>query len=75
MKQINKLDFSGQNIYVGIDTGKKSWKVTILTKDYEHKSLMRSAGSLPTCLRILTIISFSDNGHSTPPRKQTVDSS
>jgi len=39
MKQINKLDFSGQDIYVGIDTGKKSWKVTILTKDYEHKSL------------------------------------
>jgi transposase len=38
MKQINKLDFSGQDIYVGIDTGKKSWKVTILTKEYEHKT-------------------------------------
>lgn len=36
MKQINKLDFSGQDIYVGIDTGKKSWKVSILTKDLEH---------------------------------------
>lgn len=38
MEQINKLDFSGQDIYVGIDTGKKSWKVTILTKDFEHKT-------------------------------------
>jgi hypothetical protein len=27
----NRLDFSGQEIYVGLDTGKKSWKVTILT--------------------------------------------
>jgi len=36
MKQINKLDFSGQDIYVGIDTGKKSWKISILTKDFEH---------------------------------------
>ena len=38
MKQINKLDFSGQDIYVGIDTGKKNWKVTILLKDFEHKT-------------------------------------
>ena len=34
----NRLDFSGQEIYVGLDTGKKSWKVTILTKDFEHKT-------------------------------------
>ena len=38
MRNINKLDFSGQDIYVGIDTGEKSWKVTILTKDLEHKT-------------------------------------
>ena len=37
-KKNSKLDFSGQNIYVGIDTGKKSWRVTILTKDLEHKT-------------------------------------
>jgi transposase len=38
MRNNNKLDFSGQDIYVGIDTGKKNWVVTILAKDYEHKT-------------------------------------
>lgn len=33
-----KLDFTGQEIYVGLDTGKKSWKVCILTKELEHKT-------------------------------------
>lgn len=33
-----KLSFAGQDIYVGLDTGKKSWKVTILTKEFEHKT-------------------------------------
>lgn len=33
-----KLDFSDQEIYVGLDTGKKSWKVSILTKELEHKT-------------------------------------
>ena len=33
-----KLDFSDQNIYVGVDTGKKSWKVCILTEEFEHKT-------------------------------------
>ena len=33
-----KLDFSGQEIYVGLDTGKKSWKVSILTEEFEHKT-------------------------------------
>jgi transposase len=42
MKQINKLDFSGQDIYIGIDTGKKSWKVSILTKEYEHKTFSQN---------------------------------
>ncbi len=37
-KEDSKLDFTGQDIYVGIDTGKKSWKVTILTAEYEHKT-------------------------------------
>ncbi len=32
-----KLDFSGQEIYVGMDLGKKDWKVCILTKDFSHK--------------------------------------
>jgi len=37
-KENSKLDFSDQEIYVGLDTGKKSWKVSILTKDFEHKT-------------------------------------
>jgi len=37
-KKNTKLDFSGQEIYVGLDTGKRSWKVTILTKKLEHKT-------------------------------------
>ena len=32
----SKLDFTGQEIYVGIDTGKKSWKVCILTEELDH---------------------------------------
>jgi transposase len=35
MKQNNKLSFAGQDIYVGIDIGKKSWTTTILTKHLE----------------------------------------
>jgi len=37
-KKNTKLDFTGQEIYVGLDTGKKSWEVSILTKDFEHKT-------------------------------------
>jgi transposase len=37
-----KLDFTGQDIYVGLDTGKKSWKVCILTKEVEHKTFSQS---------------------------------
>ena len=38
MKQNNKLSFAGQDIYAGIDTGKNSWKVTIRTEHFEHKT-------------------------------------
>ena len=40
-QQNSKLDFTGQEIYVGLDTGKKSWKVCILTKDFEHKTFSK----------------------------------
>lgn len=30
--QVNKLDFNGQNIYVGIDVHLKSWSVTVLSE-------------------------------------------
>ena len=41
--QSNTLDFSGQNIYVGIDVHLKSWSVAILS---EH-SVMRRFGQDP----------------------------
>ena len=36
--QRNKLDFNGQNIYVGFDVHLKSWKVTIMTDKLTHKT-------------------------------------
>ena len=36
--QSNKLDFSGQNIYVGFDVHLKNWKVTIMTDELTHKT-------------------------------------
>jgi transposase len=33
---MRKVDFTGQDIYVGMDIGKKSWKVCILTEELEH---------------------------------------
>lgn len=47
--QSNKLDFIGQNIYVGIDIHLKSWSVAILS---EHSVLKRFSQSLePEVLR------------------------
>lgn len=37
-RQATKNYFEGQPVYVGIDYHKKNWKVTIMGKDYEHKS-------------------------------------
>lgn len=34
----NKISFKGQNIYVGIDSHLKSWKVTIMTETLLHKT-------------------------------------
>jgi transposase len=36
--QVSKLDFTGQNIYVGFDVHLKSWKVTIMTDELSHKT-------------------------------------
>jgi transposase len=38
MKQGTQLDFSGQNIFVGIDVHKKSWKVCIRSEQMELKT-------------------------------------
>lgn len=37
-EQINKLDFRGKNIYVGIDIHKLSWVVTIVLDHITHKT-------------------------------------
>jgi transposase len=36
--QSNKIDFKGQNIYVGFDVHLKSWTVTIMTERLTHKT-------------------------------------
>ena len=36
--QSKKLDFSGQNIYVGFDVHLKDWKVTIMAESLVHKT-------------------------------------
>jgi len=36
--QIGKMDYTGQNIYAGIDVHKKSWKVSIYSDHLYHKS-------------------------------------
>jgi transposase len=36
--QIKELDFSGQNIYIGIDVHKKSWQVSIYSEVSYHKT-------------------------------------
>lgn len=37
--KINENFFKDQSFYVGIDSHKKSWKVTILGEQYEHKTM------------------------------------
>ena len=41
-KQINRLDFKGQNIYVGIDVHLKSWSVTVLSENTTLKKFSQS---------------------------------
>jgi len=36
--QIRELDFTGQNIYAGIDVHKKSWTVSIYSEELYHKT-------------------------------------
>lgn len=38
MNNVSKLDFTGQQIYVGMDVHKKSWSISILTDQFEHKT-------------------------------------
>ncbi len=36
MENNSKLDFSGQDFYIGLDIHKKNWTVSIFSKDFEH---------------------------------------
>lgn len=38
MKQANKVDFTGQTIYIGLDVHRKSWSVSIYLEHFEHKT-------------------------------------
>ncbi len=38
MNKSNKLDFTDQPIYIGLDVHKKSWSVSIFTQHCEHKT-------------------------------------
>jgi transposase len=40
--QSNKLDFTGQNIYVGFDVHKKNWRVSIMSEHLSHKTFSQS---------------------------------
>lgn len=37
-EKISKKTFEGQSIYVGIDVHKKSWKVSVMTKELDYKT-------------------------------------
>jgi len=34
------IDFTGKNIYIGLDVHKKSWSVTILLDELEHRTFL-----------------------------------
>lgn len=42
MQDNTKLDFSGQDIYIGLDIHKKNWTVSILTENFEHKTFSQN---------------------------------
>ncbi len=40
--QRNKIDFKGENIYVGFDVHLKNWIVTIMTEKLTHKTFSQA---------------------------------
>lgn len=42
MRTIKKLDFTDEDIFIGIDIHKKNWTVSIYTKDFEHKTFSQN---------------------------------
>ena len=43
LQESKTIDFTGQEIYAGIDVHRKSWKVTILNELSEHKTFNQPA--------------------------------
>ena len=37
-QQGTQLDFTNQDIFIGLDIGNKSWKTSIMTQEFEHKT-------------------------------------
>jgi len=64
------INFKGQNIYVGIDVHLKSWKVTIIVNDMEHKTFSQDsdAKTLSNYLRK----NFPEANYSLPMRQAFV---
>jgi transposase len=42
MEEYTKLDFTGQDIYIGLDIHKKNWTVSIFTENFEHKTFSQN---------------------------------
>jgi hypothetical protein len=40
MNKISRLNFKGQQIYVGVDVHKKSWSISIFTDAFEQKRVL-----------------------------------
>ena len=57
MNKISKLDFTGQQIYVGMDIHKKSWSISILTDNLENKTFTQ-----PPDVEVLLIPSIHSYG-------------
>ncbi len=74
MEKGNKLNFSGQHIYVGMDVHKKSWSVSIQSEQFEHKTFTQPpeveklTGYLERTFPGATLTSFRDiSMAATPP--------
>lgn len=63
MNKINKLDFEGQLIYVGMDVHKKSWSISIFTDEFEHKTFTQppDVGVLCTFFKMVSRQDFRAN--------------
>jgi len=44
--QRNRLDFTGENVYVGFDVHKKNWRISILTDNLFHKTFSQDRSIL-----------------------------